>query len=570
MPNFPKTRQKGMGALALLGLVVTAGLLVLTLWFLSEAQQTPNVDRAKPIRQLVLQLTATYTSHREETIESKELTHRGNKQKESKISDEETLTFNSTTWYEVFTFDENSLYGSGEINYTYNASGQSTDIGRVDCVTFWGKSWPGKDYVREAQSTKTEQWTSKGEGREESAVAEINLSLRSGSYSIVLNKFPIWDDDTTTTRGQISDDWDDCREGPRQVTKHYERKGNLRNIFGGLDWEKLLEQLKGGFKPNAESFVVSGSGSTGHYPGGSRRGTLQVSYTLSFNTEPEDVRIKIVNPWSDSEHVFKGKKMVIEAEAKVEPAKYENEVIWEIQDIQGSRKTIRPGRGKKVKITFDKLPSDNNQFGEKTIKAKVQGKQDQVSVRVFFTKDGKDNHEEKYPNWFYYWRQGVVAGLERFEYRPGGSYYDLATQKLYISDDAASNLIGGTVPLKKVVTKRDGTRCTPASIVISPTKGVDSVARVVAHELEHYQRVSDLRLGDYDGDRVATPIEEASPYCLNPIKSPNTHNLNVSDGTPGDDEVLAMAAEAEESRSKSRVRRNLDWACPGSQCKRNR
>lgn len=286
----------------------------------------------------------------------------------------------------------------------------------------------------------------------------------------------------------------------------------------------------------------------------------------------EEASIKIINPQPSTKHVFHSGKLVIEAEAKVEPAKYEKEVVWEIQDIQGSTKTIEPEKGSKVKITFDKLPADNREFGEKTLTAKVQGKQDQVKIRVFFCKDENDNPEGKYPNWFYYWRQGVVAGLERFIYEQGGSYYDPATQKLVISDDAASSLPGGSVPLKKEVIKRDGTRCTlEASIVITATEGVDSAARVVAHELEHYKRFEDMinRLPDYDGDRVADKVENESPYCLDSQNS-NTHDLKVTKGTAGDDEVLAMAAEAEESKSKSRVRHDLDWSSPCSQSKKSR
>ncbi len=64
---------------------------------------------------------------------------------------------------------------------------------------------------------------------------------------------------------------------------------------------------------------------------------------------------------------------------------------WGAQDIQGSGKAVTPSKGAKVTITFDGLPSDNGQFGERLITAKVRGQQDQVKVRTFFERDGKDN-----------------------------------------------------------------------------------------------------------------------------------------------------------------------------------
>jgi hypothetical protein len=308
---------------------------------------------------------------------------------------------------------------------------------------------------------------------------------------------------------------------------------------------------------------------------GGLEGNVSIARTLSWTFVPlskdQDVRITIIQPKPDTQYIFGEKsstQIIIEAKAKVEPAKYAGEVEWDVENIEGSQKTIDPLKGEQVRVIFNGLPAKSNQFGKKKITARVRGKEDQVTIKVFFRKDAKDNPEGNYPNWFYYWRQGAVAGLERFAYEPGGSYYDPATQKLVISDDAATSLIGGTIPLKKAVTKRDGTRCNvQTSIVISPTKGLDSVARVVAHELEHYQRFLEIgKKGDHDDDRVPTSTENVSLFCLD-FQNPNTHNLNPKDGTAGDDELLAMAAEAQESKSKSRVKPNLDWACPGSQCK---
>jgi hypothetical protein len=294
------------------------------------------------------------------------------------------------------------------------------------------------------------------------------------------------------------------------------------------------------------------------------KGTLTISWDLG---EEGETTIRIVSPKSDEDQVFKSGKLVINAEAKVEPEKYKKDVRWEIQDIQGSKKTIKPEKGANVKITFDKLPSDNNQFGEKTITASVNGKQDQVKIRVFFERDTKDNPEGKDPNWFYYWKQGAVAGLKDFTYKTGGSYYDPRSDHLVISDEAKGGLPSGKVPLKPQMTRWGELKpCTvQGSITLKATDGVYSAARVVAHELEH-QRLTKLALQgrDGDGDLVPDNLEKTSPFCLDP-KITNTHSIAVDDGASGDSEVLAIDAE---SRSSDRVKRELDWASPGSQSKK--
>ncbi len=342
----------------------------------------------------------------------------------------------------------------------------------------------------------------------------------------------------------------------------------------GAAQEEVGAEIRGTFEPYSQSFERNG----GFFGEGSRpegKGTWRISYGVSFGAE--HVTVRIVSPGPDSNHVFGSKVpavLEIKAEAKVDPAKYEKEVTWEVQDIQGSRKTIKPEKGNKVTITFNKLPEKNDQFGLKKITAKVRGKQDQVTVKVFFAKDGRDNPEGKYPNWFYYWRQGVVTGLERFQYERGGGSYDPKTGKLVIGDEAASSLPGGTVPLKNEVMKPDGKKCKVQGMIkIVQTEGADSVARVVTHELEHerlFKLTGGKRTGDQDQDGVPDAVELGelgSLFCLDP-RNDNTHELKKpKDGASGDDELLAMFAEAKESESKSRVKRDKDWASPGSQSK---
>jgi len=71
---------------------------------------------------------------------------------------------------------------------------------------------------------------------------------------------------------------------------------------------------------------------------------------------------------------------------------------------------------------------------------------------------------------------------------------------------------------------------------------------------------------DKDGDGVPNHIETNSPFCLDP-NAKNTHDISIGGGFDGDNEILAMDAE---SKSSNRVKRELDWASPGSQSKKAR
>lgn len=356
-----------------------------------------------------------------------------------------------------------------------------------------------------------------------------------------------------------------------QSLNHYEQKATEEELSGYVEANFDGKRSKG-----AKTFdLIDGMTLPFFKASGEKvldemwKATLTVSWDLG---EEGETTIQIVSPKADEDQVFKSGKLEIKAEAKVKPSKYEKDVVWEIEDVQGSKKTIKPTKGSKVTITFDKLPSDNNQFGEKTITASVNGKQDQVKVRFFFERDGKDNLGGKDPNWFYYWKQGAVTGLNDFTYKTGGSGYDPSSDKLFISDEAKGELPSGQVPLKPQVTRQGDTKpCTvQASITFKATDGVYSAARLVAHEMEH-QRLTRMTKGgkdfaiDKDGDGVRNDIEIKSPFCLDPMEK-NTHGI-AGGKFDGDNEVLAIDAE---SKSSNRVKSELDWASPGSQSKKAR
>ncbi|GEM_PF-799100 len=137
----------------------------------------------------------------------------------------------------------------------------------------------------------------------------------------------------------------------------------------------------------------------------------------------ENISIEIVSPKHQSRHVFTDKKegtLTIEFEAKVTPEKYANAVEWDIPQLDGSIRKVYPAsltpnpKGSKILVTYKGLPTYNDAFGKKTIKArlKVEGCtiEDAKEIAIFYPRDEKNNPQGKYPNWFYYWRQ-TPAGM---------------------------------------------------------------------------------------------------------------------------------------------------------------
>jgi hypothetical protein len=83
-----------------------------------------------------------------------------------------------------------------------------------------------------------------------------------------------------------------------------------------------------------------------------------------------------------------------------------------ITPITGSHFMVVPSssKGHSVNFVFTNLPSDNDQFGNKYIKASLPrfNLAESVLVKVFFLKYATNHpaglHPE-WPNWYYYWRQ---------------------------------------------------------------------------------------------------------------------------------------------------------------------
>lgn len=240
---------------------------------------------------------------------------------------------------------------------------------------------------------------------------------------------------------------------------------------------------------------------------------------------PEEITIEILFPVADSKFVFglsdDPEKLEFEAWAKVTPARYEDEVEWSVYDIGNSEKTMEPGRGARTMVSFEGLPEDNNDFGEKTITATVRGRKASRTFRVFFAASHKTHPGEgsgETPNWYYYWSQtsaaqGRAAFLRYVAVIPVSTG---ATIGRYVPDD-------DRLWLSDLIVEDDS--CTDRSLydpVNHPddASGIDCFAEIVRHEWQHrvehiaWWRGTDLFdkfLLDPDRDTLPTFVENAGP-----------------------------------------------------------
>jgi hypothetical protein len=344
--------------------------------------------------------------------------------------------------------------------------------------------------------------------------------------------------------------------------------------------------------------------------------TFQVSWNLNLDTGACQRTVRILYPPENKEFAFgqtfdEKKNLYFEGTAEADPQSYERNVYpWDVDNIEGSTKELKglgpnctsesdatPVKGRCVVFRFKGLPKDNAQFGKKTITADIA---EPRHIKVFYKKFEKDNPEGKDANWFYYWKQGAVPGLDKFKYvDPPPS--DCATcsgwfnppDVLVILDRSALCQDADTITLYErlpgfvnpgslvdIDERRDKIKSMEKDLLIrvfrtievEELKGVDKCHAKVLHELKHkwvYDSFNDaISSGaklDQDGDCLPDfwEVWTQALYQFDPL-DPDTHfmRFQLAGGYYwyGDEEVLCREAE----RNHAAVH-ELDWATPGKQ-----
>ena len=274
--------------------------------------------------------------------------------------------------------------------------------------------------------------------------------------------------------------------------------------------------------------------------------TTENEQWVNLGTEPpgekpekEKPSIEILTPDADAEFTFNGSEkgmFLILASAEVTPAEMEEQVEWTLEGIGDAEIEISPEKGATVEIRVKGLPENNEDFGEKTLTARIPGDSDETTLKIFFwptamNHPGEGNGET--PNWFHYWSQTSAAGghSSNLRYkanlpamnRPGDSVlarHERTDDFIYFSDLTHSS---------KVCTRR-AEAITPAGIPAPSgenASGIDCFGELVLHEARHrfewhkwwldgtnqLTRFVHQLTEDGDADYVPQWLEENEPGC---------------------------------------------------------
>jgi hypothetical protein len=226
-----------------------------------------------------------------------------------------------------------------------------------------------------------------------------------------------------------------------------------------------------------------------------------------------------------------------------------------------------------AKLKFIGLPVKNDDFGKKKVELLFDGRPvDSASIKVFFPKFGT-NHPggtSGDPNWFYYWKEGGVCGIQ-----PGDIYDGSDTKNLgYCLPWQDSNIrlcalgcLQGQGPL----TFNSGSAAFGSVAVSGHGKGIKCVAEVLEHE-RHHILIYKLRvlLTDSDSDWVPDALEGTLDGIKSDPNDPDTFQLQLLFGLAsgynaiGDSEVRCRKKELSLTVSYDPKK---DWADPGCQSK---
>ena len=230
-------------------------------------------------------------------------------------------------------------------------------------------------------------------------------------------------------------------------------------------------------------------------------------------------------------------KLIVEAKTKAWRGGKDvsAELEWDVEKMGSPTSlTADPSekKGDHITFTYENMPKQNSDFGEKRLTAKTSGtcdcRQEEI-VRTFYPDVDSNHPDDSTPNWFYYWKQtsAVPAEARRMlEFRqsvtdpntPGQAIarYDQQSQKILISDAAfGAKACRGEVDDSRAPTGRQD-------------EGIDCFGNTVRHELQHRTdaitwwggpggpyAVNQLEwfLKDWDHDQVPNTVEESLTEC---------------------------------------------------------
>jgi hypothetical protein len=379
----------------------------------------------------------------------------------------------------------------------------------------------------------------------------------------------------------------------------------------------MLDKLREIHKPLPTSGTeITGSETVLFYPAdvkgaiGGNKGTFswKISSIPFKNTRVEIVRLVQKDGPANAapfQFVFVDGKLELEAEARVAPKGDAGDLAWDAPDMGNIKPVVtkkNDGTGTvTVSIVYAGLPERNDGFGKKKLAARLNERSSEKPFEVFFKLYGTDNPHNtgnanpKWPNWYFYWKQGAVPGLEEFIYTDDpemGGGYNRDDKKLYVALTSPDIIYGFTATFESYAVAPNK----PHIFVLErlTVKGIDALAAIVKHEKRHQElfTLCDNGAVDYDNDGVPDKVEAAKPaggvpglwldreqartyYTFNyefffgeqekngasqddEQKKSLTHQLDFF----ADNEFLAIIAEKNKESDKSR-----DWAFPGSQTK---
>jgi len=283
--------------------------------------------------------------------------------------------------------------------------------------------------------------------------------------------------------------------------------------------------------------------------------------------------IMIIEPDEDDDFVFNASthpngSCDIACQGTVYDAALDENLEWSLSQMAGSTLSSEPdpAEGGTVTFTYTTLPTNNSEFGDKTLKLTCPDPNitDTQEIQIFFARDAY-NHPPPYTaqdrNWFYYWKAaGVVADLAGgpFHYYDTNDYfgfYEPGPDLLWVCNLAPTQ--GDELTVTNKNTQQ-------TEVIGAPGEGIDCCAQVCTHELMHqWIRHNWGQLPDSDDDGVPDADELATHtpggYYLDPY-DPDTYNIagtvDPNYATIGDQEFLCRKAE----QSPGATNPSQDWS----------